>query len=229
MLTAQFEWGTRLRNLAYILPPRYRPASITALTILQIIVGIIDITFGLLIFLAFQNPGSFAGSFVGITFLFLLPPFGVAWLTFGLLAFILAAAIWKGKRWSWLLSLILATDALVLGCFGALIGSLAVALPLALYGLVIIFLCLGRVREYFGSTYNPAPFGFPQAPPAWVAPPYPTAPPIYAPAVTQPYSPRPPPPAQHLAGWGALGACPSCGVPLQADATFCFGCGRRFR
>ena len=220
--------------MAYLLPARDRPASVTALTILHIIVGIIDIVFGLLIFLAFQNPGSFAGSFIGIPFTFLLPPIAAAWLTFGILAFILVAVIWKGKAWSWLLSLILATDALVLGGFGVLLGSLTIALPLAVYVLILIFLSLSRVRTYFGRAYVPTPFIFPQVPPAWVTtPPYP-APPVYgppthAPAVQQPYSPRAPPPAQHLAGWGPTGACPSCGAPLQADANFCFACGTRFR
>ncbi len=187
--------------------------------------------FGLLTLLAYQNPGSFAGYFIGITLTFVLVPIGVAWFTFGILAFMLAAVIWKGKGWSWLLSLILATDAVVVGGFALLLGSYAVALPISLYGLTIILLCLGRVRAYFSSTYMPSPFVFPQATPAWVAPPaYPPTSIMYPTASPPSYTSRAPAPAQHLAGRGAVGAaCPSCGAPLQADAGFCFSCGRRFR
>jgi hypothetical protein len=154
----------------------------------------------------------------------------VAWLTLGVLALIVAGFVWKGKGWAWLFSFILATDALVLGGFGGLLGSLSVALPIAVYGLILIFLSLTQVRAFCGRTYMPGPFVFaPIAAPRVAAQPILTAPPVYpptqfAPVVSQSYPPRPLAPF-HQPAW----ACPSCGAALQTDAAFCGRCGMRFR
>ncbi len=220
-------------ELAYIAPGSYRPASITALTILHIIAGIIDSIIGLLFFLAYLQPGSFA-SFVGIPFPFVLPAMGAIWVAFGILAFVIALGAWKGKRWSWLLGITLATDAFVLGGFGVLLGSILVVLPLAIYVVILIFLSMSKVRAYFGQTNVPYAPVFPSVPAAWVPPPpIPTVSAYgssaYGPVLQQPYGTKPPPPAQRLAGWGTPVVCPSCGAPLQTDASSCFACGLRFR
>ncbi len=222
--------------MAYIVPTRDRPAGITALTILQIIAGIIDILVGFLLLLAFQQPGSFAASLIGIpsTYRLLLPPIAVVWFTFGILACILAGGVWKGKGWALLLSIIFASNALILGVFGLLLGSLLVAVPLAVYALILIFLSLSKVRAYCSRTYMPAPFIFPPVQPAWIAaPPVPAPPaygrPTYGSTVQQSYYPKPPPAPQQPSAWRTAGTCPSCGTPLQSDASYCFICGIRFR
>jgi len=191
--------------------------------------------FGVLLLLAYQQPGSFVASFIGVpvAYSFFLVPIAVAYFTFGILAFILTYGIWKGLGWAWLMSLILATDALVVGGFSALIGALASALPIAIYALIMIFLALYPVRMFCGRTHFPRPFIVPPGPVTWSAAPLPPiAPaygrPAYGPAVQQPYYPRSQPPSQQLVGWGA-GACPSCGSALQNDASFCAMCGMRFR
>jgi len=216
-----------------VFPASSRPASITALTILHITAGIIDVLSGLLFLVAFNQPTSFAASFIGVqaAYSFLLAPIAVAWFTLGVLAFIVAAFLWKGKGWAWLFGLILATDALVLGGFGLLLGSVAVALPLAVYGLILIFLALNQVRAYCGRTYVPGPFMSPPVPamvstakPMLAAPAY--VHPQYGPAVQQPYAPRLIP-AQHPT-W-TVGTCMSCGAPLQGYGSFCQNCGARFR
>jgi hypothetical protein len=162
-----------------------------------------------------------------------LVPIALAYFTFGILALILTYGIWKGLGWAWLLSLILATDAMVLGGFGALIGALAIALPVAIYGLIMIFLGLSSVRMFCGRTYYPRSFIVPPVPVTWSTAPVPSVAPAYGrppygPAVQQPYYPRSQAPSQPLVGWGA-GVCPSCGSPLQNDASFCATCGMRFR
>ena len=216
-----------------MMPGSYRPSSITALTILHIIAGIIDSIIGLLLLLAYLQPSSFA-SIIGIPFPFILPAMGAIWVTFGILAFVIALSMWKGKRWSWLLGIILATDALVLGGFGMLLGSILIILPLVIYVVILIFLSMSKVRAYFGQTNMPyAPF-FPSVPAAWVAPPpLPTVPAYgsstYGPVFQQPSGTRPLPPAQRLAGWGTPVTCPSCGASLQTDTSYCFACGLRFR
>jgi hypothetical protein len=93
-----------------------------------------------------------------------LAPIALAFFTIGILALILSYGIWKGLGWAWLMSLILATCALVVGGFGALIGALASALPTAIYGLIIIFLGLYPVRMFCARTYIPGTFIFPPVP-----------------------------------------------------------------
>ncbi len=204
--------------------------------------------FGLLIFLAYQQPGGFASAFITVNpaYSIFIIPIAVAFFVFGILALILTWGIWKGKGWAWLMSLILATDAIIVGAFGALIGALAFALPILLYGIILIFLGLYSVRAYCGRTYV-SPYIFPPVPVNWGAPPpivapppmpavAPPPPPVYAPPpmapVQQPYyPPHPPPPAQRIANWntGPVSSCPNCGAQLPYDAMFCASCGTRFR
>jgi hypothetical protein len=221
--------------MAFLTPARNRPASVTILTMLHVIIGIVDIMVGFLLFLAYQQPGSFVASFIGVpvAYSFFLVPIAVAYFTFGILAFILTYGIWKGLGWAWHLSLILATAALVVGGFSVLIGALASALSIAIYALIIIFLSLSSVRMFCGRSYFPRGFIVSPVPGTWSAAPLPSvAPaygrPAYGPALQQPYYPGSQPPSQQLVGWGA-GACPSCGSPLQNGATFCAMCGMRFR
>jgi hypothetical protein len=168
-----------------------------------------------------------------VAYSFFLVPIAMAYFTLGILALILTYWIWKGLGWAWLLSLILATDAFVVGGFSALIGALVTALPIAIYALIIIFLGLYPVRMFCGRTYFPGSFIVSPVPVTWSAAPLPSvAPPYGRPAfgsaVQQPYYPRSQPPSQHFVGWGA-GVCPSCGSPLQNGASFCAMCGMRFR
>ena len=221
--------------MAFLTPARNRPASVTILTMLHVMIGIIDVVLGFLLFLTYEQPGSFVASFIGVpvAYSFFLVPIAVGYFTIGILAFILTYGIWKGLGWAWLLSLILATDALVLGGFSALIGALASALPIAIYALIIICLSLYPVRMFCGRTYFPGSFIVSPVPVTWSATPLPSvAPaygrPAYGSAAQQPYYPRPQPPSQQLFGWRA-GVCPSCGSPLQNDASFCATCGMRFR
>ena len=222
-------------RMAFLTPARNRPASVTILTMLHVIIGIIDVMLGFLLFLAYQQPGSFAASFIGVpvAYSFFLVPIAMAYFALGILALILTYGIWKGLGWAWLLSLILATTALVVGGFSALIGALASALPIAIYALIIIFLGLYPVRMFCGRTYFPGGFIVSPVPVTWSATPLPSvAPaygrPAYSSAVQQPYYPRSQPMSQQLVGWGT-GVCPSCGSPLQNAASFCAMCGLRFR
>jgi len=221
-------------RMAFLTPARNRPASVTVLTVLHVIIGIIDIMLGFLLFLTYQQPGSFVASFIGVpvAYSFFLVPIALAYFTIGILAFILTYWIWKGLGWAWLLSLILATAALVVGGFSVLIGALASALPIAIYALIIIFLSLYPVRMFCGRT-SPRSFIVPPVPVAWPAGPLPSVTPAhgrpaYGAEVQQPYYPWPRPPNQQRVGWGA-GVCTSCGSPLQIDASFCAMCGMRFR
>ena len=221
-------------RMMFFPPTRNRPASVTILTMLHVIIGLVDFILGFLLFLAYQQPGSVVASFIGVpvAYSFFLVPIAIAYLTLGILALILTYWIWKGLGWAWLLSLILATDALVVGGFSALIGALATVLPTAIYALILIFLSLYPVRMFFGRTSFPR-FTYPPAPVTWSAAPLPPVAPAYGmppygSSVQRPYYPMPQPQNQQFAGWGA-NVCPVCGSQLQNDLNFCSRCGMRFR
>ena len=170
--------------------------------------------------LSLREVSSFATSFVGIpsSYSFFVAPIAVGWFTLGTLAFIVAAFICKGKAWAWLFGLVLATDAIVLGGFGLLLGSLAVALPLAAYGLILIFLGLTQVRAYCMPSYIPSPSIFPpfasirgRGRVNW---------PAYPPSQFAPVT-------QAQATW--IGVCPSCGASILNQDIFCLRCGIRLR
>jgi hypothetical protein len=220
--------------MAFLTPARYRPPGVTMLTMLHVIVGIIDTMLGFLLFLAYEQPGSFVASFIGVpgAYSFFLVPIAIMYFTIGILAFVLTYWIWRGLGWAWMMSLILATDALVVGGFSALIGALVSALPTAIYALILICLGLYSVRVFCGRIYFPRSMVSP-VPVAWSAAPLPPMAPVYGrsaygSAVPQPYYPRSQPPGQQLVGWGA-GVCRSCGSSLENDASFCSMCGTRFR
>jgi hypothetical protein len=158
-------------------------------------------------------------------FTFILPVLAVIWMTFALFSFICAYAVWTGRRWSWVASLVFTTNALTVAGFGLLIGSFANVIPIAIIGLVLISLATPTVRWYLG---RPAPL-----PPAYVIPPvavapYPrptSAPTAYPPQMAvQPFRPPTPYPTTSLPA-----TCPNCGAQCYPGASYCTTCQARLR
>lgn len=159
-----------------------------------------------------------------MTYSLFFVPVAMVYFTIGILALILTYGIWKGLGWAWLLSLILATDALVVGGLGALIGAVVGALPIAIYALLIIFLSLYPVRMFCGRMYFTRSFIVPPAPAAWSAASLPPVGPAYgrpsySSVIQQSYYSWPQRPNQQFVGWGA-GVCPSVVRHLN-DTSFC--------
>jgi hypothetical protein len=149
------------------------------------------------------------------------------------LSFCITYGIWTGRGWSWLFSFILATDAVVVGGFGLLLGSFGNAIPIAIY--VLIYLALPSVRVYFGRSYSFPTAVFPPAPASWPPVPYPTsASPQYtrsvyvAPSQKLQY-PGTQPSTQRLGGWQPAATCACCGNSLPYGSGFCGACGTALR
>ena len=202
-----------------------RPSSVTILAVLLIALGIIEVVTGLLLGIAFALPGlAPVVALVGVPaiFMFLLPVLAVLWMVFALFSFIFAYAVWSGRRWSWVATLVFTTNSLTVAGFGLLIGSLGSLIPMAAIGLVLIALAMPYVRWYLNHARAP--------PPAYVIPPLPVAPvptPGYAPSTYMPQPTVRPVPSNYPGAWA--GNCPSCGAQVYPGATYCTSCQTRLR
>ena len=210
---------------------RDRPAGVTVLVILHVIVGIIAAFTGLLLFVAYARPSSlggftsFAVSIVGVasSYGYLVLGVGVLWFVFSVFSFVLVYGLWKGQPWGWLVSLVLASDGIIIGALGVLLGIFANALALIVYGVILIYLFFHSVRIFFGLV-QPYPIPYPPyvgvTSPSWnqarsqVAHGQPVYP-QFQQMVAQGVSP------------GVAASCPVCRAPLPYNSPFCSSCGSR--
>jgi len=210
-------------------PPR--PPGVTILTVLQILVGFIDILIGIILLAVYAFALSFVGMGFSAAFAFFLIPLAIAYFAFGFISFVLAYGLWTGRPWAWTATMIISIIGLIIAIVGLIFGSLANVIPIIFYGLILAYLSTANVRAFFGRPVGPpliARPGVPMYPPA--SPPYPPAaypPTAFPQPAPQPYYPQPQQvPFQQP---GAFGSCPTCGAPLAYYASFCDRCGTRFR
>src|SRR5208282_2844683 len=90
-----------------------RPTGVAVLTILQIIIGVVDILTGILLLVAGATL-AIVGFGISAAFAFMLIPLSIVLFAFGAISFILAYGLWKGRPWGWISSIILATIGLAL-------------------------------------------------------------------------------------------------------------------
>ena len=210
-------------------PPR--PAGVTILTVLQIIVGFIDILIGIILVAVYAFALAFVGLGFSEAFAFLLIPLAVVFFAFGFLSFLLAYGLWTGRPWAWAATMIISIVGLMIGIVGLIFGNYAEVMPVIFYGLILAYLSTANVRAYFGRPVGPrqiapgAPFFPPMPPPQYPPAAYPPA--AFPQQTPQPYYPQPQPvPFQQAS---PLGSCPRCGSPLAYYASFCDRCGTRVR
>lgn len=226
-------------------PPR--PLGITILVVLEIMLGAIDVLFGLLLLTAYLLVVSipWLGMYAGFE-LFLLP-LAFFLLIFGLFAFVLAYGLWTGRGWAWISSMMLAVIGMIVAVVGLFLGSFANVVPLILYALILIYLNTYHVRVFFGraSPWAAAPYpGYPPAPPSpqYAQPPLAQPPAAQAAYYSQPQFAPPSPPQLSSAqpayysqptGQGVLSPrtlmCPNCLSPLAPGAPSCPRCGVQLR
>jgi hypothetical protein len=212
---------------------RDRPAGVTVLVILHVIIGIIAAITGLLLFVAYGRPASlssftgFATSVVGVSssYGFLVLGVGALWFVFSVFSFILVYALWTGQVLGWTTSLVLASNGLIIGGLGFLLGIFANALALVIYGIILIYLFMPSVRLFFGRVLTyPVPYL-----------PYPVTgvgSTIWAPPQASQYA-RAQQQYSHIQQMQSQQAslmgrsCPTCRATLPYNSTFCNLCGTR--
>lgn len=232
-------------------PPR--PLGITILVVLQIIIGVFDVLFGLLLLLGYLLAVSIFGFGMYPAFGLFLLPLGFFSLIFGFFAFILAYGLWTGRGWAWISSIMLAVIGLIVGVLGLLLGSYASVVPIILYAFILVYLNTNHVRAFFGRAppWAAAPYPPPAPPsPQFAEPQFTQPPPVQPPPVQPPYysqppysqptPPQPPPaqtsyysqPQQPARQWffsPRTSMCPNCLSPILPGSASCPRCGTQFR
>jgi hypothetical protein len=230
-------------------PPR--PLGVTVLVVLEIIAGIVDILFGLLLVAVYSLAVTILGMGASI-FGFFLIPLIVLFFVVGFLSFLLSYGLWTGRGWAWVSAIVLAIIGMVTSLIGLLQGSYLNIIPIVFYVMILVYLGTRNVRAYFGhaSPYWPPAPVFPSSP----YPPQPYAPvmqPGYAPypqSAPSPYGPVMPPeyppfpqnvqpsyyPEQQSSTafhqpFRRTGMCPVCLSPVDLGAVQCLRCGSRLR
>ena len=213
-----------------------RPAGVTVLVILHIIIGLIGAFTGLLLFVDYARPSSIpsltslAVSIVGISsnLGFLILGIGGIWVVLSAFSFVLAYSLWAGLGWSWTTSLVLTSNGMIIGGLGLLLGSWANAMALVVYGVILIYLFTRSVRVFFGrppvfsASYVPFPVagvGYTY----WPQPQY--SKPIHG---QHPYYLRSQQSDQQFNSVGPIGFwCPICRSISPYNSGFCALCGTR--
>jgi hypothetical protein len=106
-----------------------RPLGVTIIAILMIVVGILSIVGGAIIFLL--------GGFVLVAV--------------GIASIVMAYGLWKGKRWAWIITLILSVIGVISGIASIAIGNFGGIVSVIIYGVIIYYLYRPNVKAFFGK------------------------------------------------------------------------------
>jgi hypothetical protein len=110
-----------------------RPLGVTIIAVLMIIAGIVSLVFGSIFFL-------FGG--------FVLVAVGIA-------SIVMAYGLWEGKRWAWIITLILSVIGVISGIASIAIGNVggivSAIIRVIIYGVIIYYLYRPNVKAFFGK------------------------------------------------------------------------------
>ena len=150
--------------------PKSRPIGVTIIAILNIIGGIIMLLIGLALAAAgailpfvpqseFQQQNLTAGdidlsqvppSLVGGGILAI----GGILIAIGIISFVVAYGLLKGRRWAWTLTVILSIISIVLASISIAAGSIPSIISIIISGVILYYLYRPHVKAYFGKTVS---------------------------------------------------------------------------
>jgi len=115
---------------------RQRPIGVTIIAILAILGGIAFLASGLGTLILIPLIGIFIGS--GLLIL-------------GLAYFLMAYGLWKGKSWSWILTLILSGIGIIVGIGSIIVGNIGSIFHIIINAIVIFYLYRPNVKSFFNK------------------------------------------------------------------------------
>ena len=127
----------------------------------------------------------------------LLPLIGGALIAFALLCLVLAYGLWTGRRWAWIISIILSILVLIASILSLIRGGLGAVVTLVLDAIILYYLTRPRVRAFFHEESAPS---------------------------TQPTTTVPQQVSSSAAPVTGMN-CLNCGAPLTSGVKFCSHCG----
>ncbi len=127
------------------------------MAVLEILEGLIGVLagLGLMAFGALASSmigglsllGDIVGALVGVV--------GAIFLVFGLISFLLAYGLLKGRRWAWTVSLVFAILGLIFGILQMLGSPGSGVLQVVISGIIIYYLYRPNVKSFFGKGSTP--------------------------------------------------------------------------
>ena len=72
----------------------------------------------------------------------------------GILSFVFAYGLLKGRRWAWILTVILSIISIVLAAITIAAGSIPSIISIIISGLILYYLYRPHVKAYFGKAVN---------------------------------------------------------------------------
>ena len=114
----------------------HRPLGVTIIAILMILTGI---------------------GFLALGTVLLIVLIGFAFIVLAIAYFVMAYGLWKGKKWAWTISLILAGIGIIVGIASVVNknGSGAVV-QIIINAIIIYYLFRPNVKAFFGKTSTPS-------------------------------------------------------------------------
>jgi uncharacterized membrane protein (DUF2068 family) len=148
-----------------------RPTGVTIIAILNIIGGIIMLFVGLgMVALgalipmlppsAFQQPQNMVpGADVSAIPANLLgggaAAVGGVMIALGIVSFVVAYGLLKGRSWAWTLTIVLSIISIVLNALSLAAGNVAAIVSIIISGIILYYMYRPHVKAYFGKTVTP--------------------------------------------------------------------------
>ena len=130
---------------------KHRPTGVTIIAALEILLGLVSLSGGLLVLLA----AGFAG-FVGLTFIAALALVASAvLLILGLVALGVGVGMWMGRGWAWTLGIVFSIIGALTALFTLLLGSSGSVVGLLINLLILYYLTRPEVKGFFGKGPRP--------------------------------------------------------------------------
>jgi hypothetical protein len=153
---------------------RSRPTGVTIIAILNIIGGIIMVIGGVTLLAAgaiipmlppsaFDQPQNLAPG--GLNFSQIpagllgggAAAVGGITLAIGILSFVVAYGLLKGRSWAWTLTVVLSVISIVLNAISLVAGNFGAIISIAISGIILYYMYRPHVKAYFGKAVTPGP------------------------------------------------------------------------
>ena len=78
-------------------------------------------------------------------------------LAIGIVSFVVAYGLLKGRSWAWTLTVVLSVISIVLNAISLVAGNFAAIISIAISGIILYYLYRPHVKAYFGKAVTPGP------------------------------------------------------------------------
>ena len=147
---------------------RSRPTGVTIIAILNIIGGIIMVVGGIALMAAgalipmlppeaFEQSQDLAPGGMGLTeasagfFGAGAAAVGGITIAIGILSFVVAYGLLKGRSWAWTLTIVLSVISIVLNAISLVAGNIGAIVSIIISGIILYYMYRPHVKEYFGK------------------------------------------------------------------------------